>query len=205
MRPFLIKTLQSVVRYLKAKDKRILPASVENRFKIAPHVSYEMAISEVTARRFDASGRKRVSWFEVFLLHARALDDFFGNVKKQPTDVVAGELLDNVDHWSVVRKRLPDEFLKRIRVPLNKRVVHLTWDRLQSTSKVADWDVLKDQIADVWRELECHWNTFLSEVEQVAPELRNRLESEYKREKERLSTAGESDSKRSGPSGTLGD
>jgi hypothetical protein len=75
------------------------------------------------------TGLDRNAWLEVFLLHARALADFFRNYRKQD-DVVAQ---DFVAGWS---PGVHGKWLEDHKVSLNKSLAHITATRVRERTPV---------------------------------------------------------------------
>lgn len=106
---------------------------------MAGHIAYEVEMLVLTGRELLARGLEDLSsavspsdaegllnnlLVESFLIHARNLDDFltYSQSKRRPRDVLA---LDYNDNW------IPTDVLAgSVRVLINRRVAHLTIDRL---------------------------------------------------------------------------
>ncbi len=124
---------------------------------MASHVVYEVEMLVLTCRELLARGVDEIPHFgvpsvadveadrllnnvlvESFLIHARSLDDFlaFTGGKRKPDDVFA---IDYIQSW------VPGEVLtKDVRDVINKRVAHLTINRLRflvgvQPSEISRW------------------------------------------------------------------
>ena len=70
-----------------------------------------------------------------FAIHSRALLYFLYPTNPQPDDVIAKDFFDNSSEWVEEQS----ECLKPIRKPINKRVAHLTYYRLNVKPKEKAW------------------------------------------------------------------
>ena len=106
---------------------------------MAGHIAYEVEMLVLTSRELLARGLGDLSatvsptdadrlisnlLVESFLIHARSLDDFltYGQAQRRPGDVLA---LDYNDEWAPT-----DVLAASVRAVINRRVAHLTLDRL---------------------------------------------------------------------------
>lgn len=99
----------------------------------------------------DATTKNAV--LESFLIHARALTDFFQNKKTRSTDIVVGDFLDD---WSVDVA----DWLREERQRIDKEIAHLTTERTTGTPKTKQHDV-----ARIRNELIRYVSGFCSEVD----------------------------------------
>ena len=87
---------------------------------------------------------------ESFLIHARALVDFFYRKPKCETDAVAGDYLDDIEkaYWEKHYSKVPDWF-KNIRPRIDKGVAHISYDRHKEA-----WDcgLIERKISDTFDE-----------------------------------------------------
>lgn len=115
------------------------PLESDELWGLAGHIAYEVEMLVLTCRELLARGLNELSdteaptdadrllnnlLVESFLIHARSLDDFlsYGEPERRPGDVLA---VDYNAAW------VPGEVLPaRVRDVINRRVAHLTIDRL---------------------------------------------------------------------------
>ena len=106
------------------------------------HLQYEFSMLMSVAQAF-ASGIAAQGWLvnallESFVIHFRALLDFFyppDNAKKD--DVLAEDYFDD-DGWEKIKPQLSDA-LTRAKTRAHKEVAHLTYARLDVTPETKGW------------------------------------------------------------------
>lgn len=103
------------------------------------HLSYEVrmffdAAARIQSDTVQADDALRNGMIESFCIHTRGLLDFLYNVKPYQTDVVASEYFADSAEWetkaSVIISNI-EEKMQGLRRRIDKRVAHLTWDRLR--------------------------------------------------------------------------
>ena len=138
--------------------------------KASEHLHYEIGMLTDTAvclnkgipelETISASGRAHAeiiknALLESFVLHARALADFFYNDSPRPDDVVAA---DYVSDWAK-RRATESPLLQGLRSRAGKEIAHLTFGRLLVKDVAKDWS-----FADITKEMRCLLIAFLQEV-----------------------------------------
>lgn len=98
-------------------------------------------------------GLLRNAVLDSFLIHARALVDFFYR-KPKHTDAVAGDYLDDTGkaYWEEHYSNAPDWF-EDIRTRINKGVAHISYDRHKD---VWDYELIEHEISDTFSEFVKH-------------------------------------------------
>jgi len=74
------------------------------------------------------------------LLHARILIEFFTDNPKADDCSVKHFFQDKQDRLSEVKNTL-SEYLKNLKIPLNKRLAHITKQRISITQEEKSWDI----------------------------------------------------------------
>jgi hypothetical protein len=105
--------------------------------RVADHLDYEyemlMALAQAMASGISAQGWLTNALLESFVIHVRALVDFFYPPESAKSDdVIAGHFFDNPGEWERIRPQL-SETLKRGRARAHKEIAHLTYARLDVT------------------------------------------------------------------------
>jgi len=98
-----------------------------------------MSVAQTLASGIAAQGWLVNALLESFVIHFRALLDFFyppENVKKD--DVLAGDYFDDSDGWEEIRPQ-PSKVLNRAKIRAHKEVAHLTYARLDVTPETKGW------------------------------------------------------------------
>jgi hypothetical protein len=117
-----------------------------DRRRLIQHVEYEVVmlrgcLVEFTERDqggvmdldVDAPSRiARTAFLEVFLVHARALDDFLGTERKYADDLWAGDFIGS--SWRPHEETTPlARVSPRIREEINKQLAHISTERLDKS------------------------------------------------------------------------
>lgn len=79
---------------------------------------------------------------EAFLLHARALTEFFYQSSPRPDDIVAQDFMPAPVTWAVVCPPITSA-LEDTRRRAGKHLAHLTYDRLSVTPETKPWPFLE--------------------------------------------------------------
>ena len=111
--------------------------------RVASHLDYEywmvMALAQAMASGISEKGWLTNALLESFVIHVRALVDFFyppANAK--PDDVFAIDFFDDPAEWEGIRPPL-SENLQRGRARAHKEIAHLTYARLDVTPEAKSW------------------------------------------------------------------
>jgi hypothetical protein len=119
------------------------PRSDEEMRRAAEHLEYEFwmltAVAEAMASGISSQGWLTNALLESFVIHFRALVDFFyppPNPKSD--DIQAAHYFDDPTEWELMRPPLSDE-LKRGRARAHKEIAHLTYARLEVTRDTKPW------------------------------------------------------------------
>jgi hypothetical protein len=122
------------------------------------HVAYEIAALERTAE-LHAANRDRFA-FEAFLLHTRALRDFFSERRapsgKRRNTAVAEEFFHDPELWRSL-KGPKSRLIKDTWAPIDRQLAHLTWDRADRST----FRDLEKHVPALERELRAQWEKFL--------------------------------------------
>ena len=119
------------------------------------HLAYEVAALECTM--LHAEDR---FYFEAFLVHARALRDFFWrNVKRRNRDAVAQDFVEDVEAWRSQRGPR-SSMVMRTWDPIDRQLAHLTWDRADRSKFVN----LQRYVRPLGSELLQQWDILLANV-----------------------------------------
>lgn len=121
-------------------------------------VQYEYSMLEQTATLLHAGNLDDTTVqnavLESFLLHARALIDFFYPTRPRPDDIIAADFFSSADEWESLRAP-PDPELEETRTRAHKRLAHLSFERLNATPETREWDV-----AAIFGKLEAAYEAF---------------------------------------------
>ena len=79
---------------------------------------------------------------EAFLLHARALTEFFYQSSPRPDDIVAQDFMPMPVNWVAVCPPISSA-LEEARRRAGKHLAHLTYDRLEVTPETKPWPFLE--------------------------------------------------------------
>jgi hypothetical protein len=117
--------------------------SQEQLQRAASHLGYEysmlMALAQAMASGISAQGWLTNALLESFVIHFRALVDFFyPPPTAKPDDVLATDFFDDPGEWERVRPPL-SEALKRGRGRAHKEIAHLTYARQEVTPETKPW------------------------------------------------------------------
>lgn len=110
------------------------------------HLYYEywmlISMANALASGIASQGQLTNALLGSFVIHFRALLDFFypGNNLK-PDDVIASDFFSQPP-WQTIRPELSD-FLTKAKIRAHKEVAHLTYSRQQVTPETKPWDFLK--------------------------------------------------------------
>ena len=120
----------------KARNKEELDRATE-------HLKYEftmlMAVAHAMASGMSTGGWLTNALLEAFVIHFRALVDFFyPPPQRKPDDVLATDFFVDPTEWERMRPPLTDE-LKRGRARAHKEVAHLTYARQDVTPESKPW------------------------------------------------------------------
>jgi hypothetical protein len=138
------------------------------------HLQYEFSMLISVAQAL-ASGIATQGWLvnallESFVIHFRALLDFFyPQEKTKKDDVLAEDYFDHSDRWKNIRPHL-SEALSRAKTRAHKEIAHLTYARLDVTPETKGWAFI--EIANEMNDL---MEVFLKNVP------RNNLGSRWKK------------------------
>ena len=150
----------------KRADKELQEAS--------NHLQYEFWMLMSVAKAF-ASGIAAQGWLvnallESFVIHFRALLDFFYPPEKvKKDDVLAEDYFDDSDDWEKIRPQL-SEALSRAKKRAHKEVAHLTYTRLDVTPETKGWAFI-----EIAKEMNKVMEVFVKNVP------RNRLGSQWQK------------------------
>jgi hypothetical protein len=139
--------------------------------KASEHLHYEfwmlMSLANALASGIASEGWLTNTLLESFIIHLRALLDFFYGERPKPDDVIAADYFSQ-GQWDSIKPPLSDA-LKKARSRAHKEVAHLTYERLNVTLETKPWaflslasevqgtmnlflkNVSKDRLADRWQ------------------------------------------------------
>jgi hypothetical protein len=123
------------------------PRSDEDLRRSMEHLEYEFTMLMAVAQAM-ASGISRQGWLtnallESFVIHFRALVDFFyPPAHPKSDDVLATHFYEDPAEWESIRPALSNE-LKRGRERAHKEIAHLTYTRLSVTPETKPWDFVE--------------------------------------------------------------
>jgi hypothetical protein len=123
------------------------PRSRDDLKRSLEHLEYEygmlMAVAQAMASGISSSGWLTNALLESFVIHFRALVDFFyPQPNSKPDDVLATHFFSDPAKWEQARPPLTDE-LKRGRVRAHKEIAHLTYARLAVTPDTKPWNFVE--------------------------------------------------------------
>ena len=129
--------------------------------RASAHLHYEVSMLYSTANAI-ASGIAERGWLlnallESFVVHVRAVSDFFYAARKKPDDVLAGDFFPS-DVWERIRP-IETDVLKRARKRAHKEIVHLTYERQNVSPETKPWSFL-----EITRDIHVVMTAFLSHV-----------------------------------------
>lgn len=78
---------------------------------------------------------------EAFLLHARALIEFFYKISPRPDDITAQDFMSTESNWADICPSIPPA-LAEARHRAGKHLAHLTFERLSVTPDTKPWPLL---------------------------------------------------------------
>ena len=122
------------------------PRRTEDELKRASaHLHYELWMLSATANALS-SGIAERGWLlnallESFVIHVRAVSDFFYAERKRPDDVLAADFF-RAEEWARIRP-VETDVLKKARKRAHKEIVHLTYERLNVTPEAKPWSFLE--------------------------------------------------------------
>jgi len=106
------------------------------------HLHYEfwmlMSVAQALASGIAANGWLLNALLESFVIHFRALIDFFYIDKPQKDYVIAADFFVEKDSWEKIRPPMSDD-LSRLRARAHKEIAHLTYARLHVTPETKGW------------------------------------------------------------------
>lgn len=119
------------------------------------HLAYEVAALQCTMRHSDDR-----FYFEAFLVHARALRDFFWRSgKPRDRDTAAQDFVEDVEAWRSQRGPRSSLVMKTWD-PIDRQLAHLTWDRADRSKFVN----LQRYVQPLGSELLRQWEILLANV-----------------------------------------
>jgi hypothetical protein len=119
------------------------------------HLAYEVAALECTMRHADDR-----FYFEAFLVHTRALRDFFWRRGRgRNRDTVAQDFVEDIEEWRSQRGPR-SSLLMKTWDPIDRQLAHLTWDRADR-SKFLN---LQRYVQPLGSELLRQWDILLANV-----------------------------------------
>jgi hypothetical protein len=147
-----------IVRY---KDR----PEVERR-RTARSAAYEWVMLDRAYRSYRGSDSKNVASLELFLLHARALRDFFDPCQPDhEDDVRAYDFVGGRVAWRNATKDLSRRWLddRDTRDMINTLLAHLSWRRAKDEVAVWEWN---EPVASLYKELSAQWQSFQNNLEE---------------------------------------
>lgn len=112
---------------------------------IAPHISYEIEMFEIAAQRLAKQSLdqfEKNAFLEAFVIHARCLIDFLYPPKDlKSDDVIVDHFIDNKEKYYKFRPKM--NYLSNIRSRTGKEIAHLTYKRLEVTTDMKPWQIIK--------------------------------------------------------------
>lgn len=138
-----------------------LQRSEDDLKRASAHLHYELWMLTSTANALG-SGIAERGWLlnallESFVIHMRAMSDFFYAERRKPDDVLAADFFPAED-WLRIRPTETD-ILKNARKRAHKEIVHLTYERLNVTPEAKAWSFL-----DIARDVHTVMGVFLRHV-----------------------------------------
>ena len=122
-----------------------LQRSEDELKRVSHHLHYELWMLSETANALSSGiserGWRLNSLLETFVLHVRAVSDFFYAERKKEDDVLAADFFPD-GRWASLRPNETD-LLKRARNRAHKEIVHLTYERLNVTPETKPWPFLE--------------------------------------------------------------
>ena len=104
-----------------------------------------ISVARALASRIASQGWLLDSLLESFVIHFRALLDFFYAEKPRIDDVIASDFFPDEGRWEKIRPPL-SEYLSKFWARAHKEVAHLTYARLDVTPETKEWNHV--EIAD---------------------------------------------------------
>jgi hypothetical protein len=110
------------------------------------HLHYEfwmlMSVAQALASGIASQGWLLNALLESFVIHLRALTDFFYPEKPKNDAVIAADFFKEVGAWETIRPPLSGE-LSKSRVRAHKEIAHLTYARLKVTPETKRWKYIE--------------------------------------------------------------
>jgi hypothetical protein len=121
-------------------------AGHENLIEMSVHLLYEIQQVEYKGRLLARIAEKNHvdeyiahSVFESFLIHTRVLYEFLFEAKRYSTDIRAEDFKEDTEY---PKAKLVDDYLKDwARFMTDKRLMHLTTDRLEIAADKHEWEI----------------------------------------------------------------
>jgi len=124
-------------------------------------VAYEIAALELTHELYQGTRDRFV--FEAFLIHVRALRDFFWSEPRsgsRASDVLAEQFFTHVGTWRRTKGQ-KDKVIVETWNPINRQLSHLTWHRIDRDA----FSDLESRVSDLYAVLMRQWGLLLATVD----------------------------------------
>ena len=99
-------------------------------------------VARALASRIVSQGWLLNSLLESFVIHFRALLDFFYAEKPKIDDVIASDFFPDEGRWEKIRPPL-SEYLSKSRAQAHKEIDHLTYARLDVEPETKGWNYVE--------------------------------------------------------------